>query len=137
MKIFVTGASGFIGFHLSRKLINMGWIVYGIDNMNHTMKGNIGIFFSNVKDSYIQNVCIKEMVNMSKKNVINQTTFFNHINVKIYQLTRMSLLMQPPLSLSIQLLSSSFYTHINQQTNPMLKRLRHDIFKLIEIQFTI
>ena len=43
-------------------------VVYGIDNMNHTMKGNIGIFFSNVKDSSIQNVCIKEMVNMSKKN---------------------------------------------------------------------
>ena len=43
-------------------------VVYGIDNMNHTMKGNIGIFFSNVKDSSIQNVRIKEMVNMSKKN---------------------------------------------------------------------
>ena len=35
MKVLITGSSGFIGFHLSRKLINMGWKVYGIDNMNN------------------------------------------------------------------------------------------------------
>ena len=35
MKVLITGSSGFIGFHLSRKLISMGWTVYGIDNMNN------------------------------------------------------------------------------------------------------
>lgn len=39
--------------------------IYGIDNMNHVMKGNIGIFFSNVKDSIIQNVKVEEMINNS------------------------------------------------------------------------
>ena len=34
MKIFVTGSSGFIGFHLSRKLLNKGYKVHGFDSMN-------------------------------------------------------------------------------------------------------
>lgn len=33
-KIFVTGAAGFIGFHLSKKLLQMGFEVIGIDNLN-------------------------------------------------------------------------------------------------------
>ncbi len=35
MKILVTGAAGFIGFHLCKKLIDEGFQVYGIDNLNH------------------------------------------------------------------------------------------------------
>mgnify|MGYP001250552453 CR=1 FL=1 len=35
MKIFVTGSSGFIGFHLSLKLLNKGHKVYGLDSMNN------------------------------------------------------------------------------------------------------
>ena len=31
-KILVTGAAGFIGFHVSKKLIDLGFEVYGIDN---------------------------------------------------------------------------------------------------------
>jgi len=34
MKIFVTGSSGFIGFHLSKKLLEKGHIVHGFDSMN-------------------------------------------------------------------------------------------------------
>ena len=34
MRIFVTGSSGFIGFHLSKKLLEKGHIVYGFDSMN-------------------------------------------------------------------------------------------------------
>jgi len=36
---------------------------YGLDNMNHTMKGNIGIFFSNVNHGIIQNINVEEMIN--------------------------------------------------------------------------
>ena len=34
MKILVTGAAGFIGFHTCLKLVNQGHEVYGIDNIN-------------------------------------------------------------------------------------------------------
>ena len=34
MKIFVTGSSGFIGFHLSKKLLEKGHSVHGYDSMN-------------------------------------------------------------------------------------------------------
>ena len=33
-KILVTGCSGFIGMHLCRKLLDNGYYVYGVDNMN-------------------------------------------------------------------------------------------------------
>ena len=33
-KILVTGAAGFIGYHISRKLIEEGFNVYGLDNLN-------------------------------------------------------------------------------------------------------
>ena len=33
-KIFITGAAGFIGYHLSKRLIDEGYEVFGIDNLN-------------------------------------------------------------------------------------------------------
>ena len=35
MKIFITGSSGFIGFHLTEKLLKKGFIIYGFDSMNN------------------------------------------------------------------------------------------------------
>lgn len=34
MKLLVTGAAGFIGFHLTKKLLELGYEVIGIDNIN-------------------------------------------------------------------------------------------------------
>jgi UDP-glucuronate 4-epimerase len=34
VKVLVTGAAGFIGFHLTKRLIDLGFNVYGIDNLN-------------------------------------------------------------------------------------------------------
>ena len=34
MKIFITGSSGFIGFHLSKKLLDNGYKIHGFDSMN-------------------------------------------------------------------------------------------------------
>jgi UDP-glucuronate 4-epimerase len=33
-KVLITGAAGFIGFHLSKKMITQGYHVYGLDSMN-------------------------------------------------------------------------------------------------------
>jgi len=35
MKIFITGSSGFIGFHLSKKLLDSGHTIHGFDSMNN------------------------------------------------------------------------------------------------------
>ena len=34
MKLLVTGAAGFIGFHLARRLLERGDDVVGVDNLN-------------------------------------------------------------------------------------------------------
>ena len=33
-RILITGAAGFIGFHLTKRLLNQGWQVLGVDNLN-------------------------------------------------------------------------------------------------------
>ena len=37
VKIIVTGAAGFIGFHTCKRLLNEGFQVLGIDNINDYM----------------------------------------------------------------------------------------------------
>ena len=34
MKFLITGVAGFIGMHLSKRLLDMGYEVVGIDNLN-------------------------------------------------------------------------------------------------------
>ena len=41
MKILVTGAAGFIGFHVANDLIKKGNEVYGIDNINSYYEVNL------------------------------------------------------------------------------------------------
>ena len=35
MKILITGSSGFIGFHVSKKLLDKGFKIVGYDSMNN------------------------------------------------------------------------------------------------------
>ena len=41
MKVLVTGAAGFIGFHICRKLINNNIVVIGLDNINDYYDTNL------------------------------------------------------------------------------------------------
>ena len=41
MKILITGSSGFIGFHLAKKLLESGNNVHGIDSMNNYYDVNL------------------------------------------------------------------------------------------------
>ncbi|MDC0250303.1 NAD-dependent epimerase/dehydratase family protein [Candidatus Pelagibacter sp.] len=60
MKIFVTGSSGFIGFHLSKKLLEKGHSVHGFDSMNQyydvkIKKARLKILKEYKKFSFIKN----------------------------------------------------------------------------------
>ena len=54
MKILVTGAAGFIGFHLSKQLIESGHEVVGIDNINNYY--DINLKYARLKELGITNV---------------------------------------------------------------------------------
>jgi UDP-glucuronate 4-epimerase len=41
MRVLVTGAAGFIGFHLSKRLLDEDCQVFGIDNLNHYYDSNL------------------------------------------------------------------------------------------------
>ena len=44
MKILITGAAGFIGYHLTKKLIKKNFNIIGIDNLNNYYDPKIKIF---------------------------------------------------------------------------------------------
>lgn len=41
MRVIITGAAGFIGYHLSRRLLDAGWNVVGIDSMTTGSRANV------------------------------------------------------------------------------------------------
>ena len=48
MKIFITGASGFIGHHLVKEFLNQGHYVVGIDNHNDYYSPKLKIYRNNL-----------------------------------------------------------------------------------------
>ncbi|MCB0749545.1 MAG: NAD-dependent epimerase/dehydratase family protein, partial [Ignavibacteriae bacterium] len=40
-KILITGSAGFIGYHLSKRLCDVGYSIYGIDNLNNYYDVNL------------------------------------------------------------------------------------------------
>lgn len=73
-KILITGASGFIGFHLSNKLCREGWNVTGLDNLNNyydvnLKKNRLNLLrtYSNFHFSQIDLINKDEINNLFKK----------------------------------------------------------------------
>jgi UDP-glucuronate 4-epimerase len=74
MKILVTGAAGFIGFHLAKRLVNEGYIVVGIDNVNN-------YYSVSLKENRIKEFGINLEVNGN--NLLYQSLYANY---KFYKL---------------------------------------------------
>ena len=76
MKVLVTGAAGFIGYHLSKHLISQKFQVVGLDNINDYYDINLK------KDRLIDLGLDKK--NLEKYNVlINKTKFFKFIKLDL------------------------------------------------------
>lgn len=69
MNILVTGVAGFIGFHLSVRLVNSGFNVFGIDNINDYY--DVNLKYSRLKELGIDKDDIKE------NEIIKSITFKN------------------------------------------------------------
>jgi len=66
MRVIVTGAAGFIGFHLCNKLLKLGHVVVGLDNIN-------GYYDIKLKMARLKELCIEDVF----EHKLSQSTIFN------------------------------------------------------------
>ena len=74
MKVLITGAAGFIGFHLTKKLLKKKISVYAIDNFNNyydvnIKKKRVRILFNIAKKKSFFKL---SKIDLSNKNRINK-----------------------------------------------------------------
>jgi len=58
-KILITGAAGFIGFHLSKKLLKQGFLIIGFDNLNNYYDVNLKDSRLEILEKYANFIFIK------------------------------------------------------------------------------
>ena len=68
-RILVTGSAGFIGFHLVKKLIKLGFIVTGIDNINDYYDPNLKKNRLSILNEY------------AKKHALESNYFFSQVDI--------------------------------------------------------
>lgn len=78
MKILVTGAAGFIGFHVSKKLVDLGHTVVGLDNINDYY--DVNLKFARLKELGI------DKKDASRENCLTESflhTFFRFVKMDL------------------------------------------------------
>jgi len=82
MKILVTGVAGFIGYHLSKKLINFKYDVYGIDNLNNYY--DVVLKKDRIKELKKNNNFYFSKIDLINKNKINKILKENNIKYIVH-----------------------------------------------------
>jgi UDP-glucuronate 4-epimerase len=85
MKVLVTGCAGFIGFHLTRALLQLGYEVTGIDNINdyydvelkYDRLGELGISRANIGTVAFSSNLKYPNLKFCKMDLIDQTAIFS------------------------------------------------------------
>lgn len=80
-KILVTGAAGFIGFHLSRRLLEAGTFVTGFDNINDYYDVNLKYARLNILNGYNRFTFVKG--NLADKAAVDGLFAENHFDIVI------------------------------------------------------
>ena len=78
MKILVTGCAGFIGFHLTKKLLDLNYVVFGIDNLNKYYSPKLKNHRLKILKKYKKFKFLKK--NINEKSIIN---FYKNKKIKI------------------------------------------------------
>ncbi len=73
MKILVTGAAGFIGFHVSKKLTSLGHTVVGLDNINDYY--DVNLKYARLNELGIDRQAASEYNSLSKSTTIPTFSF--------------------------------------------------------------
>lgn len=79
-KVLVTGAAGFIGFHLCKKLIQLGYTVIGLDNINDYYDKNLK--FARLNQLGINKIESNKFNNLSKSNFHHEQFQFIRLNLE-------------------------------------------------------
>ncbi|HOB27462.1 MAG TPA: NAD-dependent epimerase [Bacteroidales bacterium] len=77
MKILVTGSAGFIGFHLTKKLLERSDIVVGIDNINNYY--DVNLKYARLAETGID----KDAVSWNKRIISNKYPNYNFIRMNL------------------------------------------------------
>ena len=74
MKILVTGAAGFIGYHVSKKLLELGHEVVGLDNVNDYY--DVNLKFDRLKELGVNREEAEEFYNCCSSAIFSNFSFF-------------------------------------------------------------
>ena len=80
MKILVTGAAGFIGFHLSKELISKGFDVVGLDNINDYY--DVNLKYDRLKELGITKKDSSVFMNKSSSSIYPTQFLFIRLNLE-------------------------------------------------------
>ena len=73
IKIFITGSSGFIGFHTAKKFLDKGYIVRGFDSMNNYYDVKLKKARLNILKEYKKFTFTKG--NLENKKILSKSVF--------------------------------------------------------------
>ena len=82
-KILVTGAAGFIGFHLCEKLMKEGFDVVGLDNINDYY--DVNLKYGRLKELGIHKNEAEQFLNKTSSSIYGQKLSFIRMNLEDYE----------------------------------------------------